>query len=234
MCGRYTQHHDAGQLQIRFAVTDEEAALNGPRYNIAPSQNIAVVVAQNEKGGDGRILDGYEWGLIPSWAKDPAIGSKMINARAETVAEKPSFKTSLVRRRCIIPADGFYEWDKISGTRQPIHFRRKDGELFGFAGLWDEWRGPNKELPPLRTCTIITTRANETVGKVHERMPVMLYGNDAEAIWLDAALHDADALLPLLVPYPDDEMEAFAVSRRVNTPATDDPDLIVAANQNSA
>lgn len=238
MCGRYTQHHDAGALQTRFAVAndaltvqDEESSL-APRYNIAPRQQVAVVFAGDESAA--RTLDTFEWGLIPHWAKDPTIGAKMINARAETVYEKPSFKTSLIRRRCIIPADGFYEWDKISGSRQPFHFRRKDGELFGFAGLWDEWRGPDKDFPPVRTCTIITTQANETVGRIHERMPVILRFGEAETLWLDPAVHNADALVPLLVPYPDDEMEAFSVSRRVNTPATDDPDLIAAAMQNIA
>lgn len=241
MCGRFTQHHDAGQLQIRFAVASDALTINendgegnlAPRYNIAPRQQVVVVFA----GGPNpaRTLDTFEWGLIPPWAKDPTIGAKMINARAETVAEKPSFKTSLVRRRCIIPADGFYEWDKTGGgTKQPFHFRRKDGNLFGFAGLWDEWRGPDKALPPVRTCTIITTQANQTVGRIHDRMPVMLRPGDAEALWLDPTVQTTDALLPLLVPYPDDELEAFSVSRRVNTPAVDAPDLIVAAAQNSA
>ena len=231
MCGRYTQHHDAGAIQTRFSVTEEALSLDGPRFNIAPRQEIAVVVAGENQA---RILDGFEWGLVPSWAKETAIGAKMINARAETVAEKPSFRTALVRRRCIIPADGFYEWDKIGPVKQPIYFRRTDGDLFGFAGLWEEWRGPDKNLPPLRTCTIITTEANQTVGRVHDRMPVMLRPDEAESIWLNPAVQKTAELLPLLVPYPDAEMESFVVSRRVNTPANEGSDLIVAAPQNSA
>ena len=232
MCGRYTQHHDAGALQTRFSVTENALSLDGPRYNIAPSQEIAVIVAG--KSQNERILEGFQWGLIPSWAKEASIGAKMINARAETVAEKPSFKVALSRRRCIIPADGFYEWDKIGPVKQPVYFRRTDGDLFGFAGLWEEWRGPDKSGPPLYTCSIITTEANQTVGRIHERMPVMLASREAEDFWLDTTVQKPADLLPLLVPYPDADMESFVVSRRVNTPANDDTDLIVAVPQNSA
>jgi putative SOS response-associated peptidase YedK len=151
----------------------------------------------------------------------------MINARAETLAEKPSFKAALTHRRCLLPSDGFYEWDKTGGTRQPIHFRLKGGGLFAFAGLWEEWRAPGSpaDAPPLRTCTIITTEPNETVGRYHNRMPVILLPGD-EGFWLDPAVRRADELLPLLAPFPDEQMESFAVSRRVNSPATDDPSLL--------
>jgi putative SOS response-associated peptidase YedK len=229
MCGRYTQHHDPEALSARFG-TQANLFETEPRYNVAPKQPVAVVVT--EASSHERIVDGFQWGLVPFWAKDPDIGSKMINARAETVAEKPAFRTALSRRRCIIPADGFYEWDKTGGTRQPYHFRRRDGDLFGFAGLWEEWTAPDGS--PLRTCAIITTAANETVGRIHERMPVILYGRDAEDLWLDEAVRDTGMVVPLLAPYPDAEMEAFPVSTRVNTPMTDDPDLIAAAMQNSA
>lgn len=219
MCGRFTQHHDAGAIEERFNVAETLFDAE-PRYNVAPQQTIAVVVAPENV----RLLDGYRWGLIPFWAKEIGIGAKMINARAETVAEKPSFKNALARKRCLIPTDGFYEWDKAGGTKQPIHFRRRDGGLLAFAGLWDEWTGPDGV--PLRTCTIITTTPNETVSPYHDRMPALLQTADDEAAWLDGDLRNADDLLPLLRPYPDDWMEAFAISKRVNTPANDDPDLL--------
>lgn len=223
MCGRFTMHHDPDQVTDRFEVTQSLFTLP-ERYNIAPQQTVGVVrqIAQNE-----RILDGYRWGLVPFWAKEQAIGNKMINARAETLAEKPAFKAALTRRRCLIPTDGFYEWDKLGGTRQPTHFRRRDGGLFAFAGLWEEWRDPagGEDAPPLHTFTIITTTPNETVGRIHDRMPVILRPED-EAFWLDPEIRRPNDLLPLLVPYPDELMDAVPVSRRVNSPATDDPDLL--------
>ena len=231
MCGRFTQHHGPEAVAERFDAPQTLFAL-GPRYNIAPSQPVAVVITDAARRE--RVVDGLAWGLVPFWAKDPAIGNKMINARSETVAEKPAFKNAFLRRRCVIPSDGFYEWDKIGPVKQPIHFRHTGGELWGFAGLWEEWQGPDKDAAPLRTCTILTTTANATVGRIHDRMPVILAGPDAEARWLDPSLRDPAALLPLLVAYPDSLMESFPVSRRVNTPATDDPDLIVASLQNSA
>lgn len=230
MCGRFTQHHESMEIETRFGA---QAVLfdPGPRYNIAPSQPLTVVVT--EASSRNRVVDGFQWGLVPFWAKDPAIGNKMINARAETVAEKPSFKNALKQRRCILPADGFYEWDKAGGTRQPYHFRRADGALFGFAGLWEEWKRPEGG-PPLLSCTIITTEANETVGRIHDRMPVILQSPDDEALWLDPDVRDVQDVLPLLAPYPDREMEAFAVSRRINTPVIDDPELLARATENSA
>jgi putative SOS response-associated peptidase YedK len=152
----------------------------------------------------------------------------MINARSETLTEKPSFRTALVRRRCLIPADGFYEWERYAdGSRHPVHFRLFGGEPFAFAGLWEEWREPNSDNL-LRTCTIVTTGANETVGRVHDRMPVIL-SRDVENIWLDMSVRDTDLLRSFLGPYPDSAMEAFPVSRRVNSPANEGPDLIVAS-----
>ncbi|MBC8142204.1 MAG: SOS response-associated peptidase [Armatimonadetes bacterium] len=220
MCGRFTQHHDAGQVALRFAV-DEANATVAPRYNVAPQQYVPVVYAPESL----RLLEDFRWGLVPSWAKDAAIGQKMINARSETVSEKPSFRAALTRRRCLIPADGFYEWEKHEdGSRHPVHFRLTGGDTFAFAGLWEEWHDPASESP-LRTCTIITTTANETVGRVHDRMPVIL-APDAETLWLDAEMRDKDVLRSLLVPYPDGSMEAFAVSRRVNSPANEGADLL--------
>ncbi len=149
----------------------------------------------------------------------------MINARSETLTEKPSFRTALTRRRCLVPADGFYEWEKhADGSRHPVHFRLQSGEPFAFAGLWEEWHAPDSE-ELLRTCTIVTTSANETVGRVHDRMPVML-ARDAEDIWLDMSVRDTDLLRSFCVPYPDSAMEAFPVSRRVNSPANEGADLL--------
>jgi putative SOS response-associated peptidase YedK len=193
-----------------------------PRYNIAPTQPVSAILAEANTGE--RFLDLLRWGLVPFWAKDIAIGSKMINARAETVAEKPSFRTPFKRRRCLIPSDGFYEWDKEGGTRQPYHFRRKDGELFGFAGLWDEWTAPDGS--PLRTCTILTTTANPVVAPYHDRMPVILTSPDIESLWLDPSITEPDALESLLVPYPPEWMEAIPVSKRVNSPVNEDSDLV--------
>jgi putative SOS response-associated peptidase YedK len=223
MCGRFTQHHDADAIVDRFGV--QQALFEPePRYNIAPTQPVPVVVTEASSGE--RVLDAFRWGLVPHWAKDPSIGNRMINARTESVAEKPAFKSALVRRRCILPSDGFYEWDKTGGTRQPYHFRRRDGDLFGFAGLWEEWNAPDGS--PLLTCTILTTNANATVGRVHDRMPVILRSLEDEAEWLDPAVRRPEDLLPLLGPYPDEEMEAVPVSRRVNLPTNDSADLISA------
>ncbi len=219
MCGRYTLHHTSEQVAMRFGVTEVVSAPTA-RYNIAPTQPVAVITRQAD---DRRLLDAFQWGLIPAWAKDPGIGNKMINARAETLAEKPSFRQALARRRCLIPSDGFYEWKKEGDARQPMHIRRQDGDLFAFAGLWETWRQADGE--PLRTCTIITTTPNALMADIHSRMPALLRPED-EALWLDTRETDVAALLGVLHPYPETEMEAFAVSRRVNAPVVDDPALL--------
>ena len=223
MCGRFTLYHTPEEITARFdadQVLEMEA-----HYNIAPTQNVAVVTQNGT-----RHLESYLWGLIPSWAKDPAIGSRMINARAETLAEKPSFRTALSRRRCLIPADGFYEWqaapEGAKGGKTPTYLHRKDSGLFAFAGLWDEWHAPDGS--PLRSCTIITTTPNAVAAPIHDRMPVILRPED-EQFWLDHAVTDASDLLPLLVPYPSELMESYAVSRRVNVPVIDDPELVLPA-----
>jgi putative SOS response-associated peptidase YedK len=218
MCGRFTLHHSPAQIAMRFGV-QQVAAEPTERYNIAPTQSVAVIT---ETEGE-RTLDAYRWGLIPAWAKDPGIANKLINARAETLAEKPSFRNALKRRRCLIPGDGFYEWKKEGNARQPMHIRRKDGELFAFAGLWEEWR--QEDGTPLRTCTIITVAPNDVTAPIHDRMPAILEP-DEEAAWLDTAENSAPDLLSLLHPYPADWMEAYPVSRRVNAPAYDDPALL--------
>jgi len=225
MCGRYTRHHDTAAVTARFGVQHtlfDEA----PRFNIAPTQPVAVVVTDHRDRA--RVLDAFRWGPVPSWAKDISIGSRMINARSESVSEKPAFKRLLAHRRCVLPADGFYEWDKAGGTHQPYLFRRTDGDLIGFAGLWDDWLSPDGSS--LLTCTILTTAANDTVGAIHDRMPVILpRGSRGEDLWLDPSMTRLDALLPLLLPYPDAAMERIAVSRRVNAPTNDDAGLLEAS-----
>jgi putative SOS response-associated peptidase YedK len=184
-----------------------------PRYNIAPTQSVIVV------GDDGkRYLKPMRWGLIPSWAKDPSIGNRMINARAETLAEKPAFRAALKKRRCIIPADGFFEWQKLGKVKQPVHIVLKSREPFGFAGLWENWKSPEGE--EILSCTIITTEANELLEAVHDRMPVILTRN-TEAAWLDPKIQEPEKLLPLLKQFSADQMEYYPVSREVNSPAVD-------------
>ncbi|MGD0060526.1 MAG: SOS response-associated peptidase [Verrucomicrobiia bacterium] len=219
MCGRYTLTADLEKVADRFgAPLPPASATYNPRFNIAPTQAVIVV------GDDGkRYMKEMLWGLIPSWAKDPGIGNRMINARAETLAEKPAFRAALKKRRCIIPADGFYEWQKLSGGKQPLRIVLKSREPFGFAGLWERWLSPEGE--EVLSCTIVTTEANELLKPVHERMPVILT-RDAETAWLDPKTQDPEKLLPLLRQYPSDEMEFYPVSREVNSPAVDKPSNI--------
>jgi putative SOS response-associated peptidase YedK len=221
MCGRYTIRHSAEEVAGRFSV--QQVLFDpGIRYNVAPQSDIAVILAGGQRRE--RMLDGCRWGLVPSWARDAAIGARMINARGETVAEKPSFRRLLANRRCVIPADGFYEWRKAGRVRDPYHILLRDGGLFGIAGLWDEWQAPDGS--PLRTCTIITTAGNEVVAPVHDRMPLILARGASEDRWLDPNVKAVDALMPLLVPYPASEMRAVPVSRRANSPANDDPSVL--------
>ena len=222
MCGRYTLHHTSQQISLRFGV-EEVLAETQERYNIAPSQAIPVVVENAGENKTGRVLEAYKWGLVPFWAKDPAIGNKLINARAETLAEKPSFKNALTRRRCLIPSDGFYEWKKEDGARQPMYIRRRDGNLFAFAGLWEEWKGPDGV--PLRTCSIITVAPNALMADIHDRMPAMLHP-DLEADWLNPSNNRIPDLLTMLQPYSPADMEAYAVTKRVNAPVNDGPACI--------
>jgi putative SOS response-associated peptidase YedK len=189
-----------------------------PRYNVAPTQSVIVV---NDTGK--RQIVSMRWGLIPSWAKDLSIGNRMINARAETLAEKSAFRNALKKRRCIIPADGFYEWQKLGKVKQPIRIVLKSREPFGFAGLWERWQSPDGA--EMLSCTIITTEANELLKSVHDRMPVILT-RDAEAKWLDPKVQEPDKLLPLLKQFPSDQMEFYPLSREVNSPAVDKPSNI--------
>jgi putative SOS response-associated peptidase YedK len=216
MCGRFTLTIDINKVARAFHV--EPRLQVQPRYNVAPTQDI-VVVMQNGKPH----LDMVRWGLVPSWAKDESVGSRMINARAETLAEKPSFKRLLQTRRCLVVADGFYEWKQERGSKTPMYITLKEKDPFAFAGLWDAWKSPDGQL--LRTCTIITTEPNDLLAEIHNRMPVILTP-EARDEWLDPDLKEADALLPLLVPYSAADMVARPVSRLVNNPKYDSAELI--------
>jgi putative SOS response-associated peptidase YedK len=214
MCGRYTLTTPSERLAEEFGIKDSSAELP-QSYNVAPTQGVAAVL---EEGGVRR-LEVLRWGLIPPWADDPQIGSRMINARSETAPEKPSFRRAFRERRCLIPADGFYEWQRTNGAKQPFYIHMEDGRPFAFAGLWESWgRGGECEI---RTCTILTTAANAVVGEIHERMPVIV-APDAYDVWLDPS-SERDELTGLLAPYPEDEMEAYPVSRFVNSPSNNDP-----------
>ncbi len=225
MCGRFSQFKEFREIRLRFDPDElgtdwNESLFLQPRYNIAPSQMVPVIVREGSKQ-----LRLKSWGLVPSWAKDRTIGEKMINARSETLPEKPSFKRLLFTRRCIVPATGFYEWAKEGRRKVPMCFRMKDGGLFGFAGLWDRWKsqaGPGRDF---ESFTIITTAPNELLAAVHPRMPVILKRDDEER-WLDPDLKDGAALLSMLRPYPADEMEGYEVSRAVNSPLNDGPECI--------
>jgi len=219
MCGRFTLTPELKVLAERFSISPTPTATYNPRFNIAPSQPVIVI------GDDGqRYMKVMKWGLIPSWAKDPSVGNRMINARAETIAQKPSFRAALKKRRCLIPADGFYEWQKLSMVKQPVRIVLKSREVFGMAGLWEHWTSPANE--EVLTCTIITTIANELMREVHDRMPVIL-NRDDEGRWLDPKVDDPAVLLGLLKPYPSELMEFYTVSRSVNLPVHDGADCIV-------
>lgn len=214
MCGRFTLTSSPQRLRDHFhlaAAPDDLAA----RYNIAPSQPVLVIPNRAQ-----RLLRPARWGLVPRWAKDASIGHRMINARAETLALRPAFRALLERQRCVVPADGFYEWRHAGrGVRQPFYLRARDGEPMALAGLWDVWRAPDGEA--LASCTIITVPANGIVAPIHERMPAVLSAPGVDA-WLDPAPAAAAALAPLLAPAPDERLIAIPVSPRVNTPEHDD------------
>lgn len=218
MCGRYTLTTDAATLQTEFNLASIPQDL-APRYNIAPTQQVASII----NDGTQRRLEAFRWGLIPFWAKDKAIGNRMINARAETIAEKPSFKHPLRKQRCLILADGFYEWKKTPQGKIPMYIRLVDKKPFAFAGLWDQWADPDGEV--IYSCAIITTQPNELMAPIHNRMPVIL-PHEAVDLWLDPSIEAAQMLLPLLAPYPEEEMRCYPVSQLVNSPANDLPACI--------
>ncbi len=220
MCGRFTLAAPAEQVATQFQLPETPALR--PRYNIAPTQEVAAVRATE----GGRELAMLRWGLVPSWAKDPSIGARMINARAETAAEKPAFRTALRQRRCLIPADGFYEWQAREGGKQPFHIRLADGGLFALAGLYEHWKAPDGSW--LSTCTILTTEANELMRPLHDRMPVII-APEHYALWLAPGLRDVGPLQELLAPFPADQMAATPVSKAVNRVANDGPELLAPA-----
>lgn len=217
MCGRYTQLSSVREI---LAGVDTTAFMfdRGASYNIAPTDEVAVII--NDNGYKAMTM---QWGLIPSWAKDDAMGRAIINARAETLLEKPTFKHAIKRRRCLIPADGFYEWYDDGTGKKPYYIRLKSKEPFCFAGIYDTWRTPTDAL--LITCAIITTTPNELIARIHNRMPVILHKEDYQR-WLDAPPDDVETVMPLLAAYPADEMEMYEVSRMVNSPKNDTPQLI--------
>jgi len=211
MCGRYTLSTPAGRLAEEFQL--DRTVEIPPSYNVAPTQQVAAVL--EDEGG--RHLEMLRWGLVPSWADDPDIGARMINARSETAPEKPSFRRAFRGRRCLIVADGFYEWKREDGGKQPYYFRMQDGRPFAFAGLWESW---DKGDGTLRTCAILTTRANSVLEEIHDRMPVIL-PHDAYNAWLDPDA-DREELGELMIPYPGADLETYPVSRFVNSPRNND------------
>ncbi|MBN1268058.1 MAG: SOS response-associated peptidase [Kiritimatiellae bacterium] len=219
MCGRFSL--SAKPEDLSEAMPEFQAACElEPRYNIAPTQAVATVL----NDGTQRIVQ-TRWGLIPSWARDPEMAHRLINARAETLAEKPAFKASFRRRRCLILADGFFEWQKLPGqkTKRPFYFRMQSGTPFAFAGLWDEWN--DREGGVLVTSTIITTEPNELVRPIHNRMPVIL-PREAYTDWLNPKEREPQDLHARLAPYPAEQMDMYTVSSRVNNPADDDPECV--------
>lgn len=217
MCGRFTQRKPAERVKREFQL--EEVPSIEARYNIAPTQDI-LAIRRRDNSNEAVML---KWGLIPSWAKDATIGAKLINARSETVEEKPSFREAFKKRCCIIPVDGFYEWQRTGGRKQPYYFRFKDDRLFGFAGLWEKWGTPEGEI--LETCSILTTEANEVLKPVHDRMPVILHP-EAYDLWLDEDVRKQELCKELLCPYPASEMTANPVSVAVNSPRNQGEQLV--------
>ena len=222
MCGRFTLSSPGEVLAALFELAEVPEIT--PRYNIAPTQSVVAVHASE---GTGRHCEMMHWGLIPSWADDPAIGARMINARAETVATKPSFRSAFRQRRCLVVADGFYEWQKTERRKQPHYICLRGGRPFAFAGLWENWESRDSASTPasIRSCTIITTEPNELVAPLHNRMPVILAPDDYPQ-WLDTDIRSPERLAPLLTPYPGEAMTAHPVSTLVNTPANDNPECI--------
>ena len=222
MCGRYTLIASPEALRAQFGY--EEQPDFPPRYNIAPAQPIPII----------RLMDGKRqfalarWGLLPSWVKDPKAFSLLLNARGETVLEKPAFRAAMKRRRCLIPADGFYEWEATSERKRPYYVRAKSGKPLAFAGLWETWTGPNGE--ELETATIVTTRANALLAPIHDRMPVII-PPEAFDLWLDCTNVDAQTAAALITPAPEDLLEVIPVSTDVNRTANDNPKLVEPAGE---
>jgi putative SOS response-associated peptidase YedK len=215
MCGRFRQTRSQKQLEESFQAEGDIEVV--PRYNIAPTQPVATV--RQERGKPSRRLTNMRWGLIPSWAKDMSIGSQTINARSETLTSKLSFSDAVRYRRCLIPADGFYEWKRTGKTRQPYMFEVGERELFAFAGLWDRWKSPEGKI--IESCTILTTTPNALLADIHDRMPVIVQP-DKYDLWLDPEVEDFEAIRAILQPYDASQMRHYPVSPRVNSVQNED------------
>jgi putative SOS response-associated peptidase YedK len=242
MCGRYATTRSPDDLSAEFEIEEILGDLPGPDYNVAPTVAVPAVLERTDRasGAVRRRLSPLVWGLVPSWAPDRSIGSKMINARVETVAEKPAFRKAFAARRCLLPADGFYEWytpevatavlgRPVKARKQPFFLHRRDGGLLVMAGLYEIWRDSTKDRDDpdawLRTCTVITTRATDAAGQIHDRMP-MIIPRESWSDWLDPALTDPDQALRLLAVTEADALEAYAVSTAVNSVRNNDPSLV--------
>lgn len=219
MCGRVTLRSDINAVGEEFGIRGEHA-LHGfkPSYNLSPGRDVLAVV-----GNGGNRLAFFRWGLVPSWAEDPSIGNRLINARAETLPAKPAFRDAFLNRRCLVVSDGFYEWKKERGRSIPFFISMRDGRPFGLAGLYEHWRAPDGG--DLDTCTVITTEANELLSPIHNRMPAIIPAAERDA-WLDAGMKDPEALLALLRPFATEGMEAYQVSSFVNSAVHDSPECI--------
>jgi len=219
MCGRFTLSKSSEVIASAFQLN--EIPQLQPRYNIAPTQPVAVILRKPE---DSELqFQQLRWGLIPSWAKDPSMGARLINARAETITEKPAFRSAFRHRRCLVVADGFYEWQRQEHKKQPYYFRLQNGQPFAFAGLWERWQSPDGE--EIQSCTILTTEANDLVRHTHDRMPVILDSKDYD-LWLEPAVQNTEPLQQLLRPYQSEAMTSYAVSTKVNNPANNTPECI--------
>lgn len=221
MCGRYTITVTLEELMVRYMIDETTVPFHRPKYNVAPGQQVLAVI--RDSGGKNRLGE-LKWGLVPPWADDVKVGYMMINARSETAASKPAFKGPLQRKRCILPADGFYEWQKTARGKQPMRITLKTRSVFSLAGLYETWTSPNGEK--LSTCTILTTHPNEVVSPIHDRMPVILKP-EHEDVWLDREQQDVPYLMSLLQPFPSDQLEAYPVAASVGNVRNDDPSLIV-------
>jgi putative SOS response-associated peptidase YedK len=213
MCGRFSQRSPSKKIAKKFEVEEVPPLLE--RFNVAPSHKV-LGIRETEGVREATF---FKWGLVPRWADDPSIGNKLINARSETAAEKPSFREAFARRRCLVPADGFFEWARRGERKRPYYFRMRDSEPFAIAALWERWEGGDGLL---ETCTLLTTVANAPLSGIHDRMPVILRPEDY-GLWLDREVQRPEALRPLLRPYPGEEMEFYPVSPIVNSPANDGP-----------
>ncbi|MCR8641805.1 SOS response-associated peptidase [Paenibacillus sp. N1-5-1-14] len=221
MCGRYTITVTEEELMLRFSIYGDRRIQYEPRYNIAPGQLLPAII----NDGQHNRLGPLKWGLVPNWAKDEKVGFQMINARAETLLDKPAFRVPLLRKRCMIPADGFYDWQQLGRgkEKQPMRIVMKSRSLFAMAGLYDMWVAEDGRK--VSSCTIITTSSNPVVAPIHDRMPVILQP-EHEQLWLDRDMHDVAALQKVLVPFPAADMQAYPVSPQVGKVANDNPSLI--------